>query len=392
MDVKNGAYDVIDGVIYQREGSIMVKIAKQEGKQAERIRNLVNIRKAVRQLLDAQMEGCSDDTLKSLQSVLHDLYDRFVEEYGYISSRGNSIAFGDDPDYPLLCSLEIFDEEQKTVEKAPIFTERTIGITRSIDHVETASEALTVSLNEKGKVDIEYMGSLTNLSPEEIIEDLQGVIFKNPEKVIEGDLYAGWETSDEYLSGNVREKLRIAKKAAKENPEQFSINVEALKKVQPKDLEANDIEVKLGATWIPTEYIEDFIAHILDLHSDTENWREWNEDNIHVSFNPLLSSWKVDVNYSLRSGIAARERWGTSFIDATKLIDLALNLKTPTIYNEKEHPDDPTTVNKKATILAREKQDQIKLEFKKWIFDDPDRREKLVKKYEKCETELDKYC
>jgi len=370
-NVKDYAFTIVEGKLYQRIGSEMIPV-KQEGKVAERIRGLIEVRDAAREVLRVQLEDSSELAIKDAQRRLNVCYDRFVKENDIINSLGNKLAFSDDPDYPLLCSLEIVNEETKEVSKSDIFSKRTIQVVKKIDHADTAAEALAVSLNEKGCVDLGYMCQITGKSHPELIKELQGLIYRNPDRASE-DETVGWETADEYLSGNVRKKLDRAVEAAEKNPE-YQINVEALKAVQPEDLEATEIDVRLGATWIPPEDVRDFVIYLLEPSL-------WERRSLEVKYSKAIASWVIEVKGVSKNTIQCTQKWGTSRMDAYSLIEFALNLKTPAVYDRID--ENKSVVNKKETIAAREKQQQIKEEFKRWIFEDPERRARLVDKYNK---------
>ena len=370
-NVKDYAFIVVDDKLYQRIGSEMIPV-KEEGKVAERIRGLIHVRDAAREVLRVQLDDYPEHIIKEAQQKLNNLYDQFVRDNGIINSRANELAYSDDPDYPLLCSLEMVNDETKEVCKSDIFSKRTIQVSKKIDHVETAAEALAVSLNEKGYVDLRYMRGLTDIELPELIKELDRLIYKNPDRATD-DETVGWETADEYLSGNVRKKLERVIKVAEENPE-FTINVDALKAVQPKDLEASEIDVRLGATWIPERDIKDFILHLLEPSS-------WERRYIGVKYSPAISSWVIESKSMATNTIQCSQKWGTHRMDAYTLLELGLNMKIPTVYDRID--DNKSVVNRKETVAAREKQQQIKDEFKRWIFDDPERRARLVEKYNK---------
>lgn len=366
--VKSDAYFIHDNVIYQ---NINNKGIRQDltNEAYKRIKGLIILKEQVNELLNEQLEGCSDERLKELQHKFNNTYDTFYKEFGSINSRTNSKAFSDDPDYLLLCSLENIDEETKTITKTAIFTERTIKQDIPITHVDTPVEALAVSLNQKGYLDLDYMSKLSGIQKNEVINALHGIIFKNPEKSnINDDV--GYETAEEYLSGNVRLKLAIAEEAAKTNP-LFNINVDKLKAIQPKDLTPGEIEARLGSTWIPEEDIKQFIVETLQLPS-------YKARLLSISYSSEIAEWKVNRNASMMD-IASNETWGTRRMNAYDLIEDALNQKIPTVYDITA--DDKRVVNPKETTLAREKQEQLKSEFKKWIFEDSERRNRLVHKY-----------
>ncbi|MFZ5966191.1 MAG: helicase-related protein [Bacillota bacterium] len=380
-NVRNYTYTFINDELYYRENAVMRKI-DIIGKTLERIKGLSSIREITRNIIDIQTAGCTQQQLKEQQAILNEKYDHFVRKYGYITSRGNNTAFRDDNDYPLLCSLEVVDENNN-VSKADMFTKQTIRPLEKITEVDTANEALTVSLNERGKVDIAFMAELYDNTAENIIKELTGQIFLNPENYDEQDNLKGWETQDEYLSGNVRRKLKIAKVYAESNPELFSQNVKALEKVQPIDLEASEIDVRLGATWIEPADIEQFIYETLDTPRYYQNsGSRYENSEIKVHFNNYNASWNIQNKGADGDSVMARETFGTSRMNAYYLIEDSLNLRTSTVKDRIEDGDSIRyVVNQKETMLAREKQNRLKEEFKNWIFRDPDRRKKHVDFY-----------
>jgi len=367
-NVRNYTYTFINDELYYRENAVMRKI-DIIGKTLERIKGLSSIREITRNIIDIQTAGCTQQQLKEQQAILNEKYDHFVRKYGYITSRGNNTAFRDDNDYPLLCSLEVVDENNN-VSKADMFTKQTIRPLEKITEVDTANEALTVSLNERGKVDIAFMAELYDNTAENIIKELTGQIFLNPENYDEQDNLKGWETQDEYLSGNVRRKLKIAKVYAESNPELFSQNVKALEKVQPIDLEASEIDVRLGATWIEPADIEQFIYETLDTPRYYQNsGSRYENSEIKVHFNNYNASWNIQNKGADGDSVMARETFGTSRMNAYYLIEDSLNLRTSTVKDRIEDGDSIRyVVNQKETMLAREKQNRLKEEFKNWIF------------------------
>ena len=379
-DVKNYTFTIINNKIYQRVDDVMVE-QKQDGITAERIRGMIQIRDTLKQLIDVQLRNNNDDEMFAYQAKLNKLYDDFVSKYGSLTSKGNKLAFEDDIDYPLLTALEDIDEATKEIKKSSIFYTRTISPYKEITEVETAKEALMVSLSQKGKIDIEYMMGLCNKDYETLICDLKGTIFRNPLKMNEqnkNDRYAGWETADEYLSGNVREKLKIAK-AYSEKDDQYLINVEYLKNNQPSELFAEDIEVRLGATWIPPEIIKNFIE---DKFKYVDNSR-YPSGNLKVVYSRELSEWTIE-NKPHYDNVETSEIYGTKRKSGYELLEAGLNLKYATVYDrvfDKEKDEYVSVVNQEQTVLARQKQEKIKEEFKNWIFLDPERRNLLVKKY-----------
>lgn len=367
-NVKNFSYCIVDGKVYFRENSIM---AEQDLPitTISRIKGMIELRNCVRDLIDLQTEDYPEENIKVAQAKLNRIYDSFVKKYGIINSRGNRLAFEADSSYYLLCSLEVIDSEGRFVRKADMFNKRTIKAYKEITSVDTANEALIVSLSEKASVDLEYMLKLTNKTQDELIKELESVIYKVP---MEDNKYV---TADEYLSGNVREKLKLAEALVETQPE-LKINVEALKQVIPKDLTASEIGIKLGATWIPTEVIEQFMYELLD----TPNTSQW---NIKVKFSKYNSEWYVtNKNYDY-SNVKAYKAYGTGRINAYEIIEKTLNLKDVKIFDTETNADGNKirVFNSKETAIAQAKQDQIKQAFEDWIFNDPERREKLVRLY-----------
>jgi N12 class adenine-specific DNA methylase len=375
---RNYSYAMIGEELYYRENSYMRKI-NAKGKTLERIKGMIGIRDITRDIINIQVRGCAKEELEEKQKLLNERYDKFVKKNGYITSRTNSSAFRDDNDYPLLCSLEVIDED-KNVAKADMFTKQTIKPRERITEVDTATEALTVSLNEKGKVDLNYMSELYDTNSETIIQELKGEIFLNPEKYDEKDLLRGWETTDEYLSGNVRQKLKFAKVFAEMNPEVFGPNIPALERVQPRDLEASEIDVRLGTTWIEPKDYEKFIYETLKTPTYYQN--SGNRNEICVHYNSYNATWAIENKGVDGYSISAKETYGTSRINAYYIIEDSLNLKSCTVKDRVEDGDTVRYVlNKKETMLAREKQNLLKQEFKEWIFKDPERRKKYVDYY-----------
>lgn len=381
-NVRNFTYTLVDNQLYFRENSIMIK-KNEKGKTLERILGLHEIRNITREVIDIQREGCMDEELRNKQNDLNREYEKFIKDYGNITDRVNINAFSSDADLPLLSSLEIEDED-KTIKKADIFTKRTISPYVPITEVATASEALIVSLNEQGKVNIPFMLELYETTPEALIEELKGQIYLNPIIWDEKDITKGWETQGEYLSGNVREKLKIAKAWSENNPELFLMNVEALEKVQPIDLDASEIDVRLGTTWIEKEDYQKFIYELLETPSwykDTGNRYSSSTGNITVNYNKFTSSWSIQ-NKTADYSILATETYGTKRMSAYHIVEDSLNLKSVTV---KDRIDDGNNVkyvvNQKETMIAREKQHLIKERFKDWIFEDPERRNKYVDYY-----------
>lgn len=372
-NVKNFSYTVVDGDIYFRENSTMRKVDLNATAE-NRIKGLIEIRDCVRTLIEYQTEGYADNAIAAQQAKLNRLYDNFTKKYGLINSRGNNMAFSDDSSYFLLCSLEILDENGELEHKADMFTKRTIGAKKEITQVDTADEALAVSLGEKAKIDMDFMQQLTGKSEEELYDGLKNVIFLNPEYEEENDYFPKYVTADEYLSGNVREKLRTAESAAA-NDVAFESNVEALKQVQPKDLSASEITVRLGTTWIPPKYIEQFTFELLSPSYYAQN-------KIHISYSNITGEWNISGK-SEDKGIKATNTYGTSRINAYKIIEESLNLRDVRIFDYvyDENGNKKAIFNAKETTIAQQKQDAIKQAFDNWIWKDHERREDLVTMY-----------
>ena len=375
-DVKNYSYAVVKDKVYYRENSIMVRPELNETAQ-ERIKGMVKLRDCVHALMDAQLENYSDDAIQTLQGELNRLYDDYTAKYGLISSRANSLAFRNDSSYYLLCSLEVLDEEGNLARKADMFNKRTIRQKRVIDHVDTAVEALAISIGEKAKVDMEYMSSLTGKTEQELYRDLTSVIFLNPMfgySNSHGDKYL---LADEYLSGNIRDKLAWAKRSAELYPEDYTVNVQALEAAMPKDLEASEIEVRLGSTWVDKKYIKDFIVHLLDLSVLERR-------PIQVEFSSFGAEWHISGKNSLSyNHVACNRTYGTDRANALSIIEDTLNLRDVRIYDLVEDADgkEKRVLNQKETTLAQQKQQMIKNAFQDWIWSDPKRRAELVEKY-----------
>ena len=415
-DVRNYTYTFFEGKLYYRENSEMVR--KEVSQTAEeRIRSLDEIRQITRELIDIQMDGCSEEELSDKQRLLNVKYDAFVKQYGAITSKANRIAFRDDSDYPLLCSLEEVNEDGE-VKKADMFFKQTIKAKTVIDRVETAVEALNVSVNEFGYVNLAYMLSIyepdiTNAKEElaeksgqtadeitlsddalaelrraVLVEELDGLVFLNPDRYNENNPDIGWETADEYLSGNVRDKLRVAKAMASDtdNPqaERFAGNVAALEKVQPEWIEASDIDVKIGTTWIePLDY-EQFIYELLNTPRRARAVRsQFYNTGIQVHLNKMSMEWFIENKSMDKHSVAATKNYGTSRMDAYSIFEDTLNLKTVTVRDRIDDGDGKYhyEVNKNETMLAREKQNMIKEKFKEWLFAEPERRQKYVEYY-----------
>lgn len=379
--VRNYTYTFVNEDLYYRENSTMTKM-DIAGTTLERIKGLDNIRNITREIIDMQTEGCSKQDLQAKQKRLSDVYDSFVKKYGHINSKANNSAFRDDNDYPLISSLEI-EKSNGEILKADMFTKQTIKPTQKITSVDTAHEALILSLNETGKVDFDLIKEVYNRSFEDIKNELKGEIYLNPNKFNRDNLESGWETRDKYLSGDVREKLKLAKVYAETN-DIFKENVEALEQSQPKDLEASEIDFRLGTTWIDTKDYEQFIYDLLDTPSYYRNngSRYNSRDRIKVHYNNYECSYTIDNKYNDGS-VSAKETYGTSRINAYSIIEESLNLRSATVRDKVEDVDGKVkyVINSKETILAREKQAQIKDEFKSWLFKDAERRSKYVKLY-----------
>ncbi len=399
-DVKNFTYTFAGGKLYYRKDSKMYLQDINE-KQIERIKGLDKIRKCTRHLIQIQTDGCSTEELKKAQETLNSIYDSYTKKYGYITSQGNSRAFRDDGDYPLLCSLESVDAEGN-VTKADMFTKQTIKAKKEIKSIETAAEALGISINEFNDVNIPFMADIykpdisgvtekplslqqeKELQCEKIIKDLEGIIFLNPRSYDENNKYHGWETADEYLSGNVREKLRIAQAYAKEKPEIFGINVAALEKVQPKDLDASEIDVRIGTTWIEAGDYEEFIFEILKTPFKSRAYRgNGYTTGINIKLDKSSMEWFIENKSFDKHSVAATETYGTQRIDAYTIFENTLNLRTVTVRDRIEDGGGRYhyETNQKETMLAREKQEQMKEAFREWIFKEPERRAKYVSYY-----------
>ncbi len=368
--VKNFSYTIVDDKVYFRENSRMYP-QELAMTTENRVRGLIEIRDCVRTLLEYQTEDYPEEDIKRYQSKLNRLYDDFTKKYGLINSRGNNIAFSNDSSYYLLCSLEILDEKGNLARKADMFTKRTIRPKTEITSVDNANDALIISLSEKARVDITYMQELCNMDMDEMLKDLEGEIFNVPEYGEPNH----WVTADEYLSGNVREKLKIAEKFA-ETDDRFNINVKYLKEVQPKDLGASEISVRLGSTWIPPEDIREFILYLL-----TPSY--YTSQNIRVHYMESTSEWYIDGKSYDRYNVKSTNTYGTGRANAYKIIEDSLNLKDTRIYDyyEDENGKKVAELNKKETAIAQAKQEQIKMAFEEWIWKDPERRERLVKSY-----------
>ena len=373
--VRNFSYTVLDDKIYFRENSRMSP-AIVSATAENRIKGMVAIRDSVRNLIEIQKEDYPDEEIKQAQEKLNNLYDTFTKKYGLINSRANSSAFSNDSSFPLLSALEVLNENGELERKADMFYKRTIKPHKAVTEVDTADEALAVSMGEKACIDMEYMQQLSGKSEEELFDDLKGVIFLNPLYGYGNVSEQKYLMADEYLSGNVREKLITAKKSAEVYPDDYKINVEALEKVQPKDLTASEIAVRLGATWLPPEIIQQFMFEFLD----TPRYAQW---NIKVHFSQFTGEWNIGGKSYDRSNVKAYSTYGTSRINGYKIIEETLNLKDVRIFDyiEDEEGKKKAVLNKKETAIAQAKQELIKQGFQDWIWSDPARREKLTKMY-----------
>lgn len=373
--VRNFSYTVVDNKIYYRENSRMTPV-EVSATAENRIKGMIAIRNSVRTLIELQTEDYPDSEIKAEQERLNRLYDTFSGKYGLINSRANTSAFSQDSSFSLLSALEIIGEDGELERKADMFSKRTIKPHTPVTFVDTASEALAVSLGEKATIDMDYMMELSGKSENEIFEDLKGVIFLNPLYEYGNSYEPKYLMADEYLSGNVREKLRIAKNSAELYPEDYKVNVEALQKVQPKDLTASEISVRLGATWLPPDDVQEFIFHLLE----TSRYAQW---NIKVHFSPFTSEWNIEGKSYDKGNVRAYNTYGTSRINAYKIIEETLNLKDVRIFDyiEDDEGKKKAVLNKKETAIAQSKQEMIKQEFQDWIWSDPERRERLCKSY-----------
>ena len=373
--VRNFSYTVVDNKIYYRENSRMTPV-EVSATAENRIKGMIAIRNSVRTLIELQTEDYPDSEIKAEQERLNRLYDTFSGKYGLINNRANTSAFSQDSSFSLLSALEIIGEDGELERKADMFSKRTIKPHTPVTSVDTASEALAVSLGEKATIDMDYMMELSGKSENEIFEDLKGVIFLNPLYEYGNSYEPKYLMADEYLSGNVREKLRIAKNSAELYPEDYKVNVEALQKVQPKDLTASEISVRLGATWLPPDDVQEFIFHLLE----TPRYAQW---NIKVHFSPFTSEWNIEGKSYDKGNVRAYNTYGTSRINAYKIIEETLNLKDVRIFDyiEDDEGKKKAVLNKKETAIAQSKQEMIKQEFQDWIWSDPERRERLCKSY-----------
>lgn len=382
-NVRNFSFTLVDGEVYYRENSRMNPV-QASSTALNRIRGLVELRDSVQRLIDYQMEDAPDEIVQREQARLNQLYDAFSAKYGLINSRGNEQAFSDDSSYFLLCSLEILDKDGNLERKADFFTKRTIRRPEHVAHVDTASEALTLSLNEKGRIDMGYMEELTGKPAEQIESDLQGVIFRDTGVLTEQQADSGafdvdelpLVPADEYLSGNVRKKLAVARAAQKAQPVRLAENVTALEKVQPVDLTASEISVRLGATWIPVEVIQQFMYYLLEPPYYFRN-------RIQVHYAKITGEWYIDNKSMDRGNVAVTSTYGTSRANAYRLLEDALNLRDTKIFDyvEDEEGKKKAVLNKDETTIAQQKQDLIRQAFADWIWENQYRRDRLCKLY-----------
>ena len=373
-NVKNFSYTLVDGKVYYRQNSIMNRVETTVTGE-NRIKGMIAIRDTVRDLIDAQLEDYPDSVITELQSKLNTQYDEFIGKYGLINSRGNESVFSDDSSYFLLSSLEILNEDKELERKADMFTKRTIKPYVKIDRVDTASEALAVSLSERAAVDMEYMSELTGKTEDEIYDELKGVIFLNP---LESAMMnqPKYLTADDYLSGNVREKLARAKRMVASGFPEYAVNVEALEAVQPQDLTAPEIGIKLGSTWVPDDIVQDFVFGLLG----TPSWARW---NMSIKYIPQTAQWVVTNKSHDKTNVKANTVYGTSRVNAYEIIEDTLNLKDVRVF---DYVDDGSgkpkpVLNKHETTIAQGKQEEIKRAFEDWVWQDPERREELCKLY-----------
>ena len=373
--VRNYSYAVVNDRVYYRENSVMVS-PDLSAAARERIKGMVSMRDCVHRLMEAQLRDSDDYTVHALQAELNTLYDSFTARFGLINSRLNAQAFSDDSSYYLLSSLEILTENGELERKADMFTKRTIRRQHRIDHVDTPAEALAVSISEKARVDLHFMADLTGMTEDDIADELAGVIFQDPAAHDDDDMMAGFVTADEYLSGNVRQKLRDAENAA-EMSAYYDVNVEALKAAQPKDLDASEIDVRLGATWVDKTYIQQFMQELFDIPF-------YQRRTVQVQYSTFNSEWHINGKTSLSyNNVANNLTYGTDRASGLKILEETLNLRDIRIYDTVEDADgkEKRVLNQKATTLAQQKQQAIKDAFRDWIWRDPERREMLVRKY-----------
>ena len=367
-DVKNYSYTLVDDKVYYRENSIMKPVDMSASMQ-ERIKGMVGIRNCTQELINLQLEEYPDTVIKEKQAELNSLYEAFSKKHGLINSQTNKRAFNQDSSYCLLCSLEKLDDEGNFKGKADMFTKRTIKKAEVVTSVDTASEALAVFLSEKARVDLDYMAELTGKDVDTVKEELTGIIFQNP-------LTDQWETADEYLSGNVRDKLETAKVYAESRPE-YAVNVQALTQVQPKELDASEIEVRIGATWIDPKYIEDFMRETFGTPK-----RLLDRNVVGVQYSNVTGQWNIKGKNADYSNSLVNMTYGTSRRNAYTILEDSLNLKDSRVYDTiEEDGKEKRVLNKKETTIASQKQETIREAFKDWVFRDPERRQVLVAKY-----------
>ena len=366
-DVRKFSYALVNGQVYYRENSVMTRPVLNQTTQ-ERVKGMIELRDCVRKLIDLQLTDGSDAEIRAQQAELGRLYDAFSAEYGIINGKANGRAFEGDSSYYLLCSLEILDEDRKLKRKADIFSKRTIRRRKPVTQVDTASEALAVSIGERAKVDLPFMARLTGKAEDEIVADLQGVIFLDP-------LEQTWQTADEYLSGNVRAKLRVAQTAA-ESDSSFAVNVEALQAAQPKDLDASEIDVRLGTTWVDKAYIQRFMIELLGIPY-------YEQRRIHVNYAPQTAEWSIDGKSLLSENVNNHMKYGTRRAPALKILEDTLNLRDTRVYDvvQDENGREKRELNQKETTIAQQKQQAIKDAFHDWVWKDPTRRHELVTRY-----------
>ena len=366
-DVRNFSYALVNGQVYYRENSVMTRPVLNQMTQ-ERIKGMIELRDCVRKLIDLQLTDGSDAEIRAQQAELGRLYDAFSAEYGIINGKANGRAFEGDSSYYLLCSLEILDEDRKLKRKADIFSKRTIRRRKPVTQVDTASEALAVSIGERAKVDLPFMARLTGKAEDEIVADLQGVIFLDP-------LEQTWQTADEYLSGNVRAKLRVAQTAAESDPS-FAVNVEALQAAQPKNLDASEIDVRLGTTWVDKAYIQRFMIELLGIPY-------YEQRRIHVNYATQTAEWSIDGKSLLSENVNNHMKYGTRRAPALKILEDTLNLRDTRVYDvvQDENGREKRELNQKETTIAQQKQQAIKDAFHDWVWKDPTRRHELVTRY-----------
>ena len=366
-EVRNFSYAIVDNKIYYRENSLMY-LQDKPITALNRIKGMIEIRDCVRRIIDLQIDDSPDFEITAEQQKLNRLYDNFSKKYGLINSRGNEMAFSDDDSYYLLCSLEIVDENKNFIRKADMFSKRTIKPHIKISKTDNCVDALISSISEKASVDLEYMSNLTGTTEEQLIKELEGSIYKDP-------MLDKYVTADEYLSGNIREKLKIAQEFSKNNPE-YEINVKALESVKIKDLSASEISVRLGATWIPTNYIEQFMFELLETPT-------YNRKDINVNYSNYTSDWNITGKNIDWKNSRANTTYGTKRINAYQIIEKTLNLKDVQIFDNIINADgkEERKLNAKETAIAQGKQEIIKSKFEEWIWKDQQRREHLTRIY-----------